>query len=356
VAAVRKASRILKDKSLASLRRATAAYNGVDDDGRQTTVLLMLQHACEMLLKAGLREKGVNLFDRTASRSIGRSVGYEKCVRLSSEHLKLAEEQQGTLRAIDSMRDDEQHWIADVDEGLLYLHARAVITLVDEVLAAVFSERLADHLPSRVLPISTDPPADIDVLINAEFDQVKELLKPGKRRRAEARAKIRTLLALESHVSEDVVVNERDVNRVMRGVREGKGLFQVFPRLGTLGTEISSEGPSLTVHFTKRQGAPVHFISADDPREAAAVREVDLQRKYYMSAAKLAERLELTEPRALALRRHLQIDDDEDCVHEFVFGSQRHRRYSDNALVRMKETLPKVDMAAVWEEHRPRPR
>jgi hypothetical protein len=351
---VRKTSRILKDKSLASLRRATVAYNGVEDDGRQTTVLLMLQHACEMLLKAALREKGVSLFDRTAGRSIGRSIGYKKCVRLSSEHLELTPAQQGTLRAIDSMRDDEQHWIADVDEGLLYLHARAVLTLVDELLDDVFGERLADHLPSRVLPISTDPPADIDVLIDAEFDQVKELLKPGKRRRAEARAKIRTLLALESHVSEDVVVNERDVNRIARGIREGKGLSHVFPRLGTLGTEISSDGPNLTVHFTKRQGAPVHFISADDPREAAAVREVDLQRKYYMPAADLADRLDLTQPRALALRRHLGIDDDDDCVHEFVFGSQRHRCYSDNALRRMKETLPNVDMDEIWEEYRPR--
>jgi hypothetical protein len=73
-----------------------------------------------------------------------------------------------------------------------------------------------------------------------------------------------------------------------------------------------------------------------------------------MPPADLAERLDLTEPRALALRRHLGTDDDDDCVHEFVFGSQRHRRYSDNALRRMKETLPKVDMDAVWEKHRPR--
>lgn len=160
---MRKTSRLLKDKALASLRRVTAAYNSHEEDGRQTTVLLMLQHSCEMLLKAALREKGVNVFSREG-HVVGRSIGYEKCVRLSAEYLGLTAEQQGTLRAVDNMRDDEQHWIADVDEGILYLHARAVVTLFDDVLGSVFSERLADDLPARVLPISTAPETDIDVL------------------------------------------------------------------------------------------------------------------------------------------------------------------------------------------------
>lgn len=223
--------RLLKAKAVSSLRRATAAYNGVDDDGRQTAVLLHLQHACEMLLKAALRERGIDLFERSEGR-IGRSIGFEKCVRLAQEHVGLTEDELGTLRAIDSMRDDEQHWIAIVNEGLLYLHARACVTLFDEILLAIFDERLADHLPERVLPISTRPPADIDVLIDEQFHQAKQLVRPGQRRRTEARAMLRGLLALEAHVSEDAVVNERDVNRVERGVREGKRLEQIFPRLG----------------------------------------------------------------------------------------------------------------------------
>lgn len=48
-------------------------------------------------------------------------------------------------------------------------------------------------------------------------------------------------MALESHVSEEVVVNERDVNWVVRGIRQGKKLDQVCPRLCTLGTEVTSE-------------------------------------------------------------------------------------------------------------------
>jgi len=74
------------------------------------------------------------------------------------------------------------------------------------------------------------------------------------------------------------------------------------------------------VHFVKRGGAPVTYIAADDSREAAAVREVDQQRKYYLS----------------------KVD------------SQTHYRYSDNALRRMKQALDEgLDMDAVWAEQQP---
>jgi prophage antirepressor-like protein len=90
--------------------------------------------------------------------------------------------------------------------------------------------------------------------------------------------------------------------------------------------------------------------------EEGAVRQVDLQRKYYMSAHDLANRLGLTPPRALALRRELKIDEDENCLHEFVFGTQRHKRYSDNALREMQRVLETIDMDDVWRRHRPRRR
>ena len=49
--------KVLRRKALASLRTGVAAFNGVDDTARTTVVLLSLQHAFEMLLKAILEEK-----------------------------------------------------------------------------------------------------------------------------------------------------------------------------------------------------------------------------------------------------------------------------------------------------------
>jgi hypothetical protein len=109
---------------------------------------------------------------------------------------------------------------------------------------------------------------------------------------------------------------------------------------------------TITVHFTKEQGAPVHFVSAQST-PAAAVREVDLQRKYHRPAKELADSVGLTTARSAALRRHLGIGDDPGCRHEFVVGSQRISRFSDTAVTRMRDAKAAADMDVVWAGHRP---
>jgi hypothetical protein len=53
------------------------------------------------------------------------------------------------------------------------------------------------------------------------------------------------------------------------------------------------------------------------------------------------------------LRKHLGIDQDPSCFNEFVFRSQRHPRYSDNALTRLRDAAVSLDMDAVWKAHNP---
>jgi hypothetical protein len=79
------------------------------------------------------------------------------------------------------MRDAEQHWLITV--------------VFDDVMKRVFEEGLADHLPTRVLPLSSRPPAGLDLIIDQEFSQIAELLKPGRHQRDEARGRVRALLA-----------------------------------------------------------------------------------------------------------------------------------------------------------------
>jgi hypothetical protein len=59
-------------------------------------------------------------------------------------------------------------------------------------------------------------------------------------------------------------------------------------------------------------------------------------------------------PKGYALRRHLNLDGDPACRHEFVFDSQRIPRYSDAAIQKMREAKETVDMDEVWRQHRPR--
>jgi hypothetical protein len=94
-----------------------------------------------------------------------------------------------------------------------------------------------------------------------------------------------------------VEVSEMDVERVERverAIRGGNEREAVFPRLTGLSSRSSGIDVTIKVQTTRREGAPVQLIDADDPRVAAAVREVDLQRKYCFSRSDLARHLDLT--------------------------------------------------------------
>jgi hypothetical protein len=203
-----------------------------------------------------------------------------------------------------------------------------------------------------VLPIGSEPPQDFQTLVDREYSNIAELLKPRRRARAEAEARLRALLAMEAHVEPDTRVSVTDVRRVVAGVRAGKAREQVFPRLSHVAAAISGEGLTVEVRFVKKGGLPVQLVKADEPVDAAAVRVVDLQRKYHRSPSDLAAAVSLSLPKAAALRAHLGIDADENCRHVFDFGSQKPIRYSDNAYTRMRDALAGgLDMGAVWAAH-----
>ncbi|MEU4411387.1 DUF3644 domain-containing protein [Streptosporangium sp. NPDC023963] len=348
---LRQEARVLKEKAISSMVTATEAFNSPHDKGRATRVLLHLQHSFEMLLKAALVQKGISVFDPT----LGRSLGFETCVRKAMEHpdIKLSESDAGTLRAIDALRDEEQHWFNQVSEQLLYVHARAAVTLFDDLLQRVFKEPLATYLPFRVLPVSVDPPRDLSLLLDEEYTQIAALLQPGRRATHEARARIRTLLAMEAHTGPETRVSSKDVDRVQAGVRGGASRSEVFPRLQQLATATDGEGLLIKLRFVKNDTAPPVRYVADETVPAAAIREVDLQAKFHRSATDLAKDLDMTRPRCTALRRHLGIDTDPTCCHEFIFDSQRLPRFSDNAFNRLRTGRDTLDLEAVWRAHNP---
>lgn len=346
---LRNETKHLRNKSLSSIRSAMTAFNSLEEDGRATRVLLHLQHSFEMLLKASLVQNKHAVFDKAT----GKSIGFSKCVNLSNgKPIALTAEEAGTLRSIDAMRDEEQHWYTIVDEGLLFLYTRAGVTLFDDLLHRVFEERLADHMPLRVLPVGTEPPQDFQTLVDREYANISELLKPGRRARADADARVRTLLAMEAQVDPDAEVSSADVRRVVRGIQSGKSREAVFPQLSAVATDIQGAGLSVEVRILKQEGVPVRLVQDSDDTDAAAFRLVPLQKKFHRGAFDLADKLNLSRPKAAALRYHLGIDSDPDCVYTFTFGSQKHVRYSDNAFTRMRDALQGgVDMAVIWAAH-----
>lgn len=109
-------AKTLKQKAIHSLKASMAAFNGYEEDGRVTTVLLHAQHACEMLLKAVLVQKKEPVFDSKTSKSIG----FERCLGLCLAKHGLTAQKAGIMRAVDHLRDAEQHWFVVVAEDILY--------------------------------------------------------------------------------------------------------------------------------------------------------------------------------------------------------------------------------------------
>lgn len=328
-------ARTLKSKAICSMRAGMTAFNSFDDDGRVTAILLHLQHACEMLMKAVLVQNKAKVFDKTT----GRSLSFEKCLHLCSSHYGLTGDEAGVMRAIDSLRDAAQHWYVFVAEDILYLNTRALITAFDAYLKRALEDDLTAHIPPRVLPNIHDPPGDFEFLVDREFVLISDLLQPGRRARDEARARIRSMLAMEALTVEEVEISERDIDRIEKAIKAGNEFAAVFPRLATVGTSTEGDGINLTVHFSKKQGAPIRYICGDDPTEAAAVRELDLQKKFHSRASELAVKVGLTIPKANMLRAHLGIDEDATCRNVFEFGAQKIPCFSDNAIRKMKEWL-----------------
>lgn len=346
---MRRTARHLHDKALSSLRRAVDTFNALDDDGRVTAILLHLQHAFEMLLKAGLEQRGVRLFDKNS----GISEGMKKCINLATEYLELSEEDAGLIRAIDALRDEEQHWFAEIDEGLLYTHTVAGVSLFGELLEQAFDGAdLHDHLPKRVLPISTEPPQSIQFFIDRQFETIQRLLEPGSRKRAHARAHVRTLLALEAHSDEDADVSEKDVRRAVQAIRDGKSRAEVFPRLAELSTLAEGEGIELRVRMVRNDGDAIPVRYTDDGENAAAIRERDLQKRYKWSLSDLYKRFRVGNQKGKALGLRAGIDDDPKYVHVFTFGKTKHPRYSDEALKQMERTLDEVGIETIWSEYK----
>jgi hypothetical protein len=305
-----------------------------------------------MLLKGALESKRVKVFDKRSQKSISLELAIRLCQQTAG--IKLTDDEAGSVRAIDALRDAEQHWHVVVDESLLYLYARAGVTLFDDVLTRVFGEALADHLPARVLPISSEPPQELLLLVDREYQRITALLKPGRRGRGEADGRIRTLLATEALVDPDAAeVREGDVRRVANGIRAGKSRPQVFPKLSGVGSVSSGSSLAVEVRFVKKGGLPVTYTASDSEVEPAAIRMVDLEKKFHMGAYDLADRSGVSRSKATALRRHLGLDENDDHFsHRFEFGSQKLVRYSDNALRAMSDAAAVVDLGKVWRAHR----
>lgn len=134
---MKKEARLLCERGVNSLLLSIEHFNRPVDRGRVEAVLIFLDHAFEMLLKASILEKGGKIREKRAKQTYG----FDRCVRvgLTNGDIRFLNEPQAlTLQAVNGLRDAAQHHIVDVSEGHLYVLAQASVTLFRDLLRAVF--------------------------------------------------------------------------------------------------------------------------------------------------------------------------------------------------------------------------
>lgn len=352
---MRKQAKLLLERSIDSLVLSIEHFNRPWDRGRTEAVLILLDRSFELLLKSIVLHKGGKIREPYEKETIG----FEKCVRkcISDAQVKCLSEEEGlTIQILNSFRDAAQHDIVELEERELYLYSQAAVTLYKDLLNRVFDENLNTYIPDRVLPISTMPPTDLHSMVEADFSQIKAMVAPGNRKQIEARAKLKSLAIVESSL-EGVrsQPTEYEINKLIKEVRAGKTWQQLFPGVSSLQLSTEGTGINVDIRITKREGEPVHLVKEGTPGATVlAVKRVNELDYYNLSPTQLAENLNLTPPMTLAVVKHLRIRESDDYYKEVKIGKSRFKRYSRQALEKLREDIPNLDLDDVWKEQRPR--
>ena len=146
---MKKEVRLLRRKAVESLVLSIELFNRPSNEARTHGVLILLDHAFEMLLKAAILHRGGRIREPRAKQTIG----FDTCVRrgLSDANITfLIDTQALTLQMINSLRDAAQHHLLDISEPHLYIQAQAGLSLFRDIFKTVFGDDMKAYLPGRV--------------------------------------------------------------------------------------------------------------------------------------------------------------------------------------------------------------
>ena len=333
-------------------------FNRPSDVGRTDTVLILFDHAAEMLLKASILQKGAKIRDA----GMANSIGFQKCVDRARSHPLcgfLSPDEAKVFNGINALRDAAQHYFLDVSEEQLYFHVQSGITLVRDILERVFAIDLASSLPRRVLPLSTVALSSIELLYDEKIEEVRKLLSPGKRRRQEALAALRPLVILERAIrGEDRQPSENELKKIANQIRRSEDWRTTFPGVNLVDFVADGSGPTMALRFSKKDGIPIVIVlPGSDGATIVGEKRVDELGYYSLMTKQIAAHLELSMSRFLALAAHLGLQNDPEYYKLFKLGSVQQKRYSAKALKLARETiecLTEADWEAIWDTYKRR--
>lgn len=341
-----------KKRAINSLVLAIELFNRPHDKGRSESVLILMHHAFEMLLKAAIKDRT----DTIHGKGEKYSYGFDKCLEVAQNEIKvISADERATLSILDTQRDTSVHYYQDVSEDVLYLLAQASVTLFDDLLHRTFGNRLADLIPERVLPISARPPKDLKVLIDSELSQVDQLLQAGSRKGIQAAAKLRSILALATSTRDDAErVTESELQKVINRRRRGGEWSLILPEIAQLKLDTQGEGIPFCLRIKKDADIAVRFSTEGESVDGTVIKqEINIWDKYNLSRDDLAKKLGLSGPKTSALIVELKIEEDLECFKKMTRKSQTFRAYSKKALEQLMSALKNgINVESVWQKHR----
>lgn len=351
---MKREAKLLLNKALNSLVLCVDHFNASADQGRSEAVLIFLDHAFEMLLKASLVERGASIREKGAKNTIG----FDHCVRKAHTEgaVKfLNEDQVLALQAINNYRDAAQHYMLEISEELLYTSTQTGLTLFKFILRTIFGKELSSYFPTRVLPISTIPTVDIAVLFQNEVEAIRNLLQPGKRQQTDALSRLRPLAILEEALQgRNQTPSDRELRKLGKSIQKGKIWHEVFPGVSSIQVTTTGFGPSLEMHIVKREGTPVEIVPEGTPNAGVlGVKRVNELDFYNLNLTALCSKLSLGRNQCLAVIWHLKLQDNLDFFKEITVDSQRYKRYSQRAISKIKDFIsgPDFDLPPIYRAY-----
>jgi hypothetical protein len=350
-ASMRREVRQLRQRAIESLVLSIELFNRPRNEGRIEGVLIHADRAFEMLLKAAIRHQGGQIREPGDPHTIGFQACVNKC--LTDAHVKcLVEDDAVTLTALNGWRDAAQHYLLDLSEEQLYLACQASVTLFDRVLVAVFDDHLRTHLPDRVLPVSTNPPRDLGLLLDGEFDVISQLLRPNSRKLDLAKTRLRAIGILEAAtLGVNQPPNDQELDGQITRLRAGHDWRDVFPGVAKLDLVTEGSGLTYSLRISKREGLPVKLVTEATGGEAViAVKRVNELDFYCFGFKELAGHVKdsVSEGRLQAVISYLRLRESPEYFKEIAVGHARFGRYSQAALSRLRLELIQLDIDAVW--------
>jgi hypothetical protein len=351
MARIKREAAELRKQAINSLVLAMELFNRPHDLGRSEAVLILLHHAFEMLLKAIIR-------DRTGiihGKGQKYSYSFDRCLEVAQNTLKvISTDERTTLSILDANRDTAVHFYQDISEDLLYLLAEASIRLFDDLLGRCFDQKLADIIPSRVLPISTRPPKDLEILIDSELSQVDELLQPGSRKGMKAAARLRPILAFATASRDEAErVSEKELRKALKQRRRGAEWHVILPEIAQL--KLDTEGEGIPVYFRIKKDAKhaVRIAKPGEPVVGAVIKqEYDWFDKYNLNVTELAKKLGLSVPKTRAYLFEINLWSDPEMYAEKRIKSATYKHYTKKALDRLRALKEQMDTDTVWAKHK----